>query len=67
MSKLLGARFIPHFILGGIIFWGNSSLELPYFLRGYLTLLESQLGLALLYTFTLKRHQVTSVEKHHEK
>jgi hypothetical protein len=66
ISKLLRARFITPLILGGVVFLGNSSLELPYFLRGYLTILEAQLGLALLYIFTLKRHQVISVEKHHE-
>jgi hypothetical protein len=59
--------YLPYLILGGVVFWGNSNLELPYFLRGYLTLLEAQLGLALLYFLVFKRHKSTSVEKYHEK
>lgn len=36
-------RLLPYVILGGLIFAFNSSLQLNYFLRGYLALIESQI------------------------
>jgi hypothetical protein len=42
-------RLIPYIILGISVFAINSTLELNYFLRGYLVLLESQIGIIVLY------------------
>lgn len=42
-------RLIPFILLGLGIFALNSSLDLNYFLRGYLVLLESQVGIVILY------------------
>jgi hypothetical protein len=67
MSRAVLARFFPYLLLGGAVFYGNSSLELPYFIRGYLALIESQLGLVILYFLVLKRHRIVSIEKNHEK
>lgn len=36
-------RLFPYVILGGLIFAFNSSLQLNYFFKGYLTLIESQI------------------------
>ncbi|OCR02327.1 hypothetical protein BCD67_20220 [Oscillatoriales cyanobacterium USR001] len=42
-------RFIPYAALGVLIFSFNSSGEMNYFLRGYLVLLEAQIGIVLIY------------------
>ena len=48
-GKLTWMRFIPYAALGLLIFSFNSSGEMNYFLRGYLVLLEAQLGIVLIY------------------
>jgi hypothetical protein len=67
ISRSSVLRLSPYLILGGGLFLANSSLELPYFLRGYLTLLEAQLGIFFLYFFLPKYHRTTPVEKNYEK
>jgi hypothetical protein len=47
--SLLLFRLLPFGALGGIIFVFNSNLEMPYLLRGYLTLMEAQVGLLALF------------------
>jgi hypothetical protein len=42
-------RFAPYAALGIIIFSLNSGSELNYFLRGYLVILQAQVGIVLLY------------------
>ncbi|MCT7979559.1 hypothetical protein [Laspinema olomoucense] len=40
---------VPFVILGILAFTGTSSLNLSYFWRGYVVLLETQAGLVILY------------------
>jgi hypothetical protein len=42
-------RLLPFVALGAVIFAFNSNLEMPYLLRGYMTLLEAQVGLLALF------------------
>jgi hypothetical protein len=42
-------RFTPYAALGLLIFSFNSGSELNYFLRGYLVILQAQVGIVLLY------------------
>ncbi|MEG4074511.1 hypothetical protein QUA30_17735 [Microcoleus sp. Pol14C2] len=42
-------RFAPYAALGLLIFSFNSGSELNYFLRGYLVILQAQVGIVLLY------------------
>jgi len=42
-------RFAPYAALGILIFSFNSGSELNYFLRGYLVILQAQVGIVLLY------------------
>lgn len=42
-------RFAPYAALGILIFSLNSGSELNYFLRGYLVILQAQVGIVLLY------------------
>ncbi|MEG5062385.1 hypothetical protein QUB33_02040 [Microcoleus sp. B3-A4] len=42
-------RFAPYGALGLLIFSFNSGSELNYFLRGYLVILQAQVGIVLLY------------------
>lgn len=54
---------LPYLVLGIIIFSFNSSLDVPYFLRGYLTLLEVQVGLLALY-FLLRKFRTLQKDSH---
>lgn len=47
-------RLVPFLVLGGVVFSFNSSLDLNYLLRGYLVLLETQVGIILLYFWITK-------------
>ena len=65
-SKLLfftQIRFLPYFVLGGLIFYFNSTGNLNYFFKGYLTLLESQVLLVMIY-FILSRISKTKKRTH---
>ncbi len=54
-------------ILGGLIFWGNASLDIPYFIRIYMTLIEVQGTLALLYYFMFRSDSQIQFGETHEK
>jgi hypothetical protein len=47
-------RVLPFLGLGVVIFTLNSATEWNYFLRGYLTLLELQAGIVILYFLRAK-------------
>lgn len=47
-------HFIPYLTLGTVVFIFNSETHLNYFMRGYLVLLESQIGLVLIYFIIAK-------------
>ncbi len=47
-------KLTPYLLLGITLFALNSHLELNYFLKGYLVLLESQIGFLLIY-FLMRR------------
>lgn len=42
-------RFFPYLTLGIVIFSLNSVTNLNFFLKGYVVLLEAQIGIVLLY------------------
>lgn len=48
-------KMLPYAILGLAVFSFNSSLELPYIVRGYATLMEFQVGFLILYFLLQKR------------
>lgn len=54
--KKLG--LVPFLILGILVFTGTSSLSLSYFWRGYLVLLEAQVGLVVLYILKYKLSKI---------
>jgi hypothetical protein len=48
-------KMLPYALLGLAVFSFNSSLELPYIVRGYATLMEFQVGFLILYFLLQKR------------
>lgn len=42
-------RFAPYVALGILVFSFNSTSELNYFWKGYLTILQAQAGIVMLY------------------
>ncbi len=51
MAKL---RWLPYAALGGLIFYLNADFEANYFVRGYLILMQMQVGAIALYWFSAK-------------
>ncbi|EPF20305.1 MAG: hypothetical protein EWV58_10225 [Microcystis aeruginosa Ma_MB_F_20061100_S19] len=49
-----GWRLLPFLVLGVLVFAFNSSLELNYLVKGYITLLELQAGIVVLYFLLAK-------------
>ena len=49
------AKMLPYALLGLAVFSFNSSLELPYMVRGYATLMEFQVGFLILYFLLQKK------------
>jgi len=47
-------RLLPFLVLGVLVFAFNSSLELNYLVKGYITLLELQAGIVVLYFLLAK-------------
>lgn len=43
------AKLIPYTILGIVIFSANSRIDSNYLVRGYITLIEAQLGIVIFY------------------
>lgn len=48
-------KYLLYPLLGLIVFYGNSQLEFNYFIKGYLSLLELQLGALIIYWMFFKR------------
>jgi hypothetical protein len=48
-------KMLPYTILGLAVFSFNSSLDLPYIVRGYATLMEFQVGFLVLYFLLQKK------------
>jgi len=46
---LTGLRLLPYAALGALVFSLNSGTNLNYIFRGYLVLLEAQVGIVLIY------------------
>ncbi|CUR31688.1 conserved hypothetical protein [Planktothrix tepida PCC 9214] len=42
-------RFLPYTVLGILIFYCNSTWDVNFFVKGYLTILELQTAIILLY------------------
>jgi hypothetical protein len=49
------AKMLPYALMGLAIFSFNSSLDLPYVVRGYATLMEFQIGFLILYFLVQKK------------
>lgn len=49
-----GWRLLPFLVLGVLVFAFNSSLELNYLVKGYITLLELQTGIVVFYFLLAK-------------
>lgn len=47
-------RLLPFLALGGVVFALNSAIEGNYLLKGYLTLLELQAAIVVIYFLTTK-------------
>lgn len=54
MTQLNKLRFLPYLVLGIVIFSLNSVTNLNFFLKGYVVLLEAQIGIVLLYFLMAK-------------
>lgn len=57
-----GLKLLPYLILGGIVFALNSQTDMNYMLRGYFTLLETQVGIVLIYFLMNRRPRVVKEE-----
>ncbi len=53
-SRLTLFRLVPFVALGALIFSFNANQEMPYMIRGYLTLLEIQAGFLAVFLATRK-------------
>jgi len=62
----LRLRLLPYLILGGLIFTVNSSLQLNYFLRGYLTLIESQIVIIAIFFLIAKLAKKNKSDRNHK-
>ncbi|RCJ38935.1 hypothetical protein A6769_07805 [Nostoc punctiforme NIES-2108] len=47
-------RLVPYLTIGSLIFYFNSNLDLNYIVKGYLVLMECQLGIIFIYFLTAK-------------
>lgn len=57
-----GLKLLPYLVLGGVVFALNSQINLNYMLRGYFTLLETQVGIVLIYFLMNRRTKVVKEE-----
>ena len=48
-------NMIPYGLLGLVVFSFNSSLDLPYMVRGYATIMEFQVGFLIIYFLLQKK------------
>lgn len=51
-------QLLPYLVLGLIMFAFTSSFNLNYFARGYLTILEIQIGIVALYFWLAKQKKI---------
>ncbi len=49
------SKMLPYALMGLALFSFNSSLDLPYMVRGYATLMELQVGFLILYFLVQKK------------
>ena len=56
--KIRLLRYFPYLILGSLILYTNSQLNLNYFLRGYLSLLELQIGIVVIFFIASKSKKI---------
>lgn len=49
------SKMLPYALMGLALFSFNSSLDLPYVVRGYATLMELQVGFLILYFLVQKK------------
>lgn len=47
-------HLISYLAIGSLIFYVNSNLDLNYIVKGYLVLMECQLGIIVIYFLTAK-------------
>jgi hypothetical protein len=52
-------QLLPYLLFGLLLFAVNSSFNLNYFARGYLTILEIQVGIVILYFWLAKQKKLT--------
>ena len=52
--KLYQLRLVPYIAIGCLIFYFNSNLDLNYIVKGYLSLIESQVCIIIIYLLTRK-------------
>ena len=50
-------QLLPYVILGLVLFAFTSTLNVNYFLKGYVTIIEIQMGIVALYFLLAKRKQ----------
>jgi hypothetical protein len=48
-------KMLPYGLLGLAVFSFNSSLDLPYMVRGYATIMEFQVGFLIIYFLLQKK------------
>ena len=53
-SKIGLLRNVSLIVLGLLVFYGNSQLNFNYFVRGYLSLLELQIGVVIIFLIASK-------------
>jgi hypothetical protein len=53
-SRLTLFRLVPFAVLGALVFSFNANQEMPYMVKGYLTLLEIQVGFLAVFLTTRK-------------
>lgn len=65
----MNLRLLPYFVLGVLVFSLNSATDFHYFLKGYLVLLEAQVGIVIVYFLMAKlsrskpRHLISNIQE----
>ncbi len=57
--KFYQLRLFPYIVIGSLIFYFNSNLDLNYLFKGYLVLIESQLCIIIVFLMTGKFNNKT--------
>ena len=53
-SRIESLKYLLYPLLGVLVFYTNSQLSFNYFLKGYLSFLELQIGVVAIYFITSK-------------